>query len=268
MIARHPDVAWLSTWNQVLPKQAWVSTFSRFYPRAPASVRNAYWFPKPFAAYKFWKRYLPDIARHDRPLVATDVPDDAVRPLRAEVARLVRYQGKKRFVTKVTGWARMAYFDKVFPDARFIYLKRDPVAIMSSWVKAGWLNVTADIDSDAWEWGNIPSAYRAIWKDLGGGPLLSAAMKTQLDMDDLRRNAALLAERCYELNYEDLVRDPKSTMRDTLDFCGLEWSKRFEHVVNSTIVHNYTTRWKQHLSPSDGERVRRFFAAAATASAI
>jgi hypothetical protein len=240
--------------------------FSRLYRRRVFfRVRNAYWFPKPFSAYRFWERFLPDIARHDRPLTADDVPTEAIEPLRENIARLVRYQGKRRFVTKVTGWARMAYFNRIFPDARFIYLKRDPVAIMSSWVNAGWLNVTADIDSEAWEWGQVPAAYRDIWKELGGGPLLSAAIKTQLDIDDLRRNTAQFSDRCLEVNYEDLVRDPLTTMRRTVDFAELTWDDTFRSAVSSTIVHNYTSKWKQQLPESDGERIRRFFTRAQAA---
>ena len=263
MIARHPEVAWLSTWHQTAPSQLWVSMFSRLYQYDTfARVRNSYWFPKPFSAYRFWQRYLPDIARHDRPLLADDVPDAAIEPLRRAVARVVRYEGKKRFLTKVTGWARMAYFDRVFPDARFIYLKRDPVAIMSSWVNAGWLNVTADIDGDGWEWGTVPDAYRELWKKLGGGPLLSAAVKTQLDIDDLQRNTEQFADRCLELNYEDLVRAPMTTMRNTVEFCELTWSKSFQRAVSSTIVHNYSNKWRQQLPASDSDRVQRFFAEA------
>lgn len=268
MIARHPDTAWLSTWNQMFPTQTWLSMFSRLYRHDVfARVRNAYWFPKPFSAYHFWERFLPDIARHDRPLSADDVPDEAIEPLRNSVARLVRFQGKRRFVTKVTGWARMAYFNRVFPNARFIYLRRDPIAIMSSWVKAGWLNVTADIDSDAWEWGDVPAAYRSIWKELGGGPLLSAAIKTQLDIDDLRRNTAQFSDRCLQVDYEDLVCDPLMTMRRTMEFCELPWDDAFQRVVSSTVVHNYTAKWKQQLPESDGERIRHFFTRAQAAVA-
>ncbi|NIM61440.1 MAG: hypothetical protein GTO30_07225, partial [Acidobacteria bacterium] len=61
------------------------------------------------------------------------------------------YQGRTRFLLKVTGWARMAYFARVFPDIRFLYLKRQPISIVASWLKAGWLNVTGEIGSDQWE---------------------------------------------------------------------------------------------------------------------
>lgn len=260
VLARHRELGWLSTYNEALPSQAWLATFSRLYGKAPFDrIKHKRYFPKPFAPYTFWGRYLPNVARHDRPLTADDVPSEAVEPLRRTIARILRYQGKPRFLMKVTGWARMAYFDRIFPDMRFIYLKRNPIAVMTSWVNAGWLNVTSELDSAGWEWGEVPVAYRQIWKDLGGGPLLSAAVKTQLDIDDLRRNAALFPGRCFELDYEALVEEPKKYFRATLDFCELEWDRKFETVVEATRIHNYSGKWKRQLSDADAERVIAFF---------
>jgi hypothetical protein len=241
-----------------------VAVLSRFYsqPRL-AQWRDRRYFPKPFSPYRFWARYLPEVARHDRPLVAADVAAEVVDPLRRTISRIVRYQGKPRFLMKVTGWARMAFFDRVFPDAQFIYLRRDPVSVVESWVRAGWLNVTSEVDSADWEWGRVPDAYVRLWKDLGGGPLLSAAVKTQLDVDDLRANAAMFPGRCFELSYEDLIADPVHWLKRTTSFCGLPWSEQFEATVRSTIVHNHSQRWRSYLNDEDGHRLRAFFTQAA-----
>lgn len=261
LLGRHRDVGWLSTYNQALPTQLWVSVFSRLYGRKVFDdIRNRYYFPKPFSAYNFWQRYLPGIDRHDSPLTPANVPQAAIEPLRRDIASVLRYQNKKRFLTKVTGWARIGYFDRIFPDAVFVYLRRDPVSIVESWVRAGWLNVTADIDSPDWEWGEVPAAYRQVWGQLGGGPLLSAAIKIQLDVDDLRRNVAQFPARCYEVGYEDLVTEPHRCLRDILAFCDLEWTDAFAGLITPSEVRNYTDRWKQQLSADDGTRLREFFA--------
>jgi hypothetical protein len=160
---------------------------------------------------------------------------------------------------KVTGWARMAYFNRIFPDIRFIYLKRNPLDVVSSWIQAGWLNVTGRLDDGSWEWGEVPEAYRHIWKDLGASPLLSAAVKTQLDRDDLRRNIAQFPGRCYELNYEDLVIQPYEYLRQTLEFCELEWYDHFENIIRATQIRNYSDRWKSYLSEEEGTLLREFF---------
>ena len=160
---------------------------------------------------------------------------------------------------KVTGWARMAYFARVFPDIRFLYLKRRPISVVASWLKAGWLNVTGDIDGEGWEWGEVPEAYRCIYRDLGGGGVLSAAVKTQLDLDDLRRNVALFPGRCYEVDYEDLVQDPHRYFRETLEFCELDWDAEFERVIEATGIRNFADRWKKQVPADDAARIQEFF---------
>jgi hypothetical protein len=260
ILARHQDLGWLSTYNQILPSQTWLSIFSNLYElRLFDRIKHASYFPKPFSPYRFWDRYLPGIARHDRPLTADDIPEESIEPLRRTIARVLRYQRKKRFLMKVTGWARMAYFNRVFPDALFIHLQRKPIAVVASWLNAGWLNVTTDIDSESWEWGRVPDAYRRIHADLGGGPVLAAAIKTQLDVDDLRRNVAQFPDRTLEFAYEDFIVNPREYLRKTLDFCGLSWDGDFESVVNRTAIRNYADRWKKQLAAEDAERIQTFF---------
>ncbi len=260
VIARHPDVGFLSSWHQAVPRATWVAAFSRLYGRRPFDrIKHTSWFPKPFSPYRFWDRYLPGIARHDRPLVPSDVPVASIEPLRREVARILRLQGRTRFLMKVTGWARMAYFDRVFPGLRFIHLRRRPISIVASWLKAGWLNVTGEIGSEDWEWGRVPEEYMEIYRAMGGGPVLSAAVKTQLDIDDIRRNVELFPDRVYELDYEDMVKDPMPYFRETLRFCELEWSDGFERIVLEAGIRDFGDRWKQQIPADQASAILAFF---------
>ena len=52
----------------------------------------------------------------------------------------------------------------------FISLRRDPRAVVSSWIKAGWLDTTSPPDSDDWQWGEVHPALLELWEELGGGP--------------------------------------------------------------------------------------------------
>ena len=260
VIARHRDVGFLSSWHEAVPRATWVAAFSRLYRWRPFErVKHAYWFPKPFSPYKFWDRYLPGIARHDRPLYPQDVPEESIEPLRRTIARVLRLQGRTRFLMKVTGWARMSYFDRIFPGIRFLHLRRQPISIVASWLKAGWLNVTGEIGSDRWEWGEVPEAYMRVYRELGGGPVLSAAVKTQLDIDDIRRNAAAFPGRVHELDYEALVRDPKRHFRETLRFCELAWDDGFERVVEEAKICDYGERWKEQIGGEDARLILAFF---------
>jgi hypothetical protein len=75
----------------------------------------------------------------------------------------------------------------------------------------------------------------------------------------MQRNIALFPDRCYEVNYEDLVADPYRYFRETLDFCDLEWDAAFERVVARAGIRNYSERWKQQIAPDDAAAIQSFF---------
>jgi hypothetical protein len=261
IIARHPDVAWLSTWNEVFPSQTWLSRFSDLYRVDGLShrIRHYPWFPKPFEAYRYFEKYLPGFCRRDRPQRPEDVSAAGVGRLRRELARIVRHQGKQRFLAKVTGWGRMAYFSRIFPDARFVVITRDPRATMSSWVQADWLDTTSAPTSDKWQWGPVPEAYLGEWHAMGGGPLLSSALMIQLVLDDLRWNLYQLPGRCLVVRYEDLMAQPVETMQRICGFSLLRWCGEYEAHVRSLALVDARDKWKKHLSEIEGERVMGFF---------
>jgi hypothetical protein len=261
LLAHHEALGWLSTFNEVFPSQPWLGHFSDLYrqPIFSRRVKHLPFFPKPFEAYRFWEHYLPGFSRREEPLTAEDVAESRIGPVRHAVSGILRAQGKERFLVKVTGWSRIAYFDRIFPDAVFVLLNREIRSIVSSWVQAGWLDVTSGLDTDSWQWGHVPAHYRRFWEDLGGGPILSAAVKIRLDLDDIRRNMDRFPERCYELQYEDLVTRPEVELRTLLDFCQLDWTDDFARVVNEHTFHNPIDKWRSHLPTDDAERVLEFF---------
>lgn len=260
IFARHQDIGWLSTFNEVLPSQTWLSMFSNLYRNnAFEKIKHATYFPKPFECYKFWEYYLPGFSRREKPQTAADVPAQAIEPVRKAIARVLKYQGRSRFLVKVTGWSRIAYFERIFPDAVFVFLNREHRSVVSSWVQAGWLDVTSGLDTSDWQWGNAPEEYRQIWKELGGGPLLSAAVKIQLDLDDIRKNVALFPGRCMEFQYEDIIAQPKKYLREMTDFCDLKWHRQFGEEISAMKFYNPSNKWKEYMTEDEGARIVEFF---------
>jgi hypothetical protein len=260
IIARHPDVGWLSTFNEVYPTQTWLSVFSNLYRLPlPMDIRHLRYFPKPFEAYKFWEHYLPGFSRRDRPQRAEDVPDGAIAPVQKAVGQVLRYQDKKRFLVKVTGWSRIAYFRRIFPDTIVVFLNREPRAVVSSWIQAGWLDVTSGLDTGTWQWGEVPTEYRAWWQELGATPILSAAVKIQLDLDDIGKNLEQTRGKNYTLQYEDLITEPKKSLRALCDACELVWHPQFEKEIEGMEFYNPTNKWKKNMTEAEGNTVLEFF---------
>jgi len=261
LLAQHDDVGWLSTWNEVFPSMTGLSRFSNLYrlPMLSRRVRHSKIFPKPFENYRFWESYLPGFSRRERPLTADDVPVEAIPKVRERVARILKAQERDRLLVKVTGWARMVYFDRIFPDARFIWLQRHGLSVVSSWVQAGWLDVTSTPDSPSWQWGEVPEPYYRLWQELGGGPLLSAALKIQLDLDDIRRNRLYFPERTLEVTYEELINEPTATLHEMCGFAHLSWSHGLARAVAATRFVDRTNKWREYLAEEEAERVVEFF---------
>ena len=153
--------------------------------RCPTGCGTLRAFPKPFEAYRFWEHYLPGFSRRDRPPTAADVPEAGIAPVRRATARILRFQRRPRLLVKVTGWSRIAYFDRIYPDAVFVSLTRDPRSVVSSWIKAGWLDVTSPPDSPDWQWGEVPAARPDRLARAGGRP---AALRGAEDPARRRRH--------------------------------------------------------------------------------
>ncbi len=259
VLAHHEGLGWLSTINEVLPAQPWLSALSGLYRvPLPARIKGLSAFPKPYEAYRFWEHYLPGFSRRDRPQTADDVAAAGIRPVRRATAEVLRFQRRRRLLVKVTGWSRIAYFDRVFPDARFVSLRRDPRSVVSSWIKAGWLDVTSPPESDAWQWGEVRADYLELWHQLGGGPLLSVALKIRLDLDDIAANMALFPDRCMELWYEELITRPEKTLQSVCEFAALEWTPRFADSVRAMEFYDSTEKWREHLSAEEGDLILEF----------
>lgn len=265
LMALHPRLGWLSTFNEVFPTVPALSRFSNLYRRLELGETVRHWpfFPKPFEAYRFWEHYLPGFSRRDRPLTAADVPAETIGKMHEVCSSVLRHQGRDRFLVKVTGWSRMAYFDRLFPDAQFVWIEREHRAVLSSWVKAGWLDVTTSPESPHWQWGSVPEPYRQLWQEMGGSPLLSAALKIQLDLDDLQQDYETFRGRAMRLRFEDLVSQPRESLREVCKFADLDWSSQFEKAVMSKEYYDPSDKWRKHLSDEEGELVVEFFRRAA-----
>jgi hypothetical protein len=145
---------------------------------------------------------------------------------------------------------RVPFLARVFPEAHFIYLYRDPRQVLSSMIEAwtsgrfrtyphlpGWTGT-------AWSLLLVPG-----WRELTGQPLheiVAAQWKltTRLLLDDLQ---TLPAERCTIARYDALLADPKAEIARLCAANALAW----DDVEIPLRLSKYT------LSPPDADKWRR-----------
>ncbi len=70
-------------------------------------------------AYEFWERHCKGFRSHYRDLLPGDVTRRTQEAIPQEMAKMLTRK-RNRLLIKVTGWPRIAFLHKIFPDARFI----------------------------------------------------------------------------------------------------------------------------------------------------
>ena len=149
---------------------------------------------------------------------------------------------------------RIPFFDRLYGDALFILLWRDPrenlSSIIEAWKARRWITYR---ELDGWD-GPWSLLLPPGWRDLRGRPLAEIAaaqweITNRTALADLRN---LSAQRWMSLRYSDLVANPRHAIERICRFAGIEFDSALERrVAGSLPVSRYT------LTPPAPEKWRR-----------
>jgi hypothetical protein len=132
---------------------------------------------------------------------------------------------------------RIPFFDRLYPDALFILLWRDPrenlSSIMEAWKARRWVTYRA---LDGWE-GPWSMLLPPGWRDLKGRPLQEIAaaqweITNRTALEDLRN---LPAERWVSLRYADLVANPRDAIASICRFADLPFNAALDSRVSGPL---------------------------------
>lgn len=172
---------------------------------------------------------------HSNRLDADDATPDVVAALRERFrGRAFNRNGEKtsgriRLLEKTPKNAlRVPFLAKVFPDALFVYLYRDPREVLASMIEA-WESGGFRTYPQLPGWEGLPWSMVLTpgWRELTGRPLpdiVSAQWRTVTDilLDDL---AALPAGRWVSTRYDRLLADPDAETRKICAGLGFDWDR-------------------------------------------
>lgn len=256
-IFHHEDVAWLpSQWKllrfacltglyfRVFSNSAWHHV--RHKRQLRGDPRSSNWrnkvLPGFVEGYDFWQsRFSADMA-NDFLLDCEPKPLEISRT-RAWVSRFLRSSARSYLLHKFTGPARIGFLRAAFPEALFIHLIRDPVAVTNSllnvpfWQKGGGL-------IQPW-WNGVPEMYLDIYRERPL-PEVLALVQWKAIVDLARREAeALIEDRYLEIRYEEFVSDPEAVVSRILDWTGLGPSERVVSASNQRLVRDRNAEAKR-----------------------
>jgi hypothetical protein len=165
--------------------------------------------------------------------------------------------GAVRFLEKTPKNAlRIPFFKKLFPDAKFIFLHREPraniSAIMDAWRSGGFVTYPRLPD-----WNGAPWSLLLIpgWRELNGADPAKIAMHQWRDtnriiLDDLK---AMPREDWCAVSYEQLLSNPQQVLQKLCAFAGIEYDERLQAVAEKPLKPSRYTisapapeKWKRN----------------------
>lgn len=159
----------------------------------------------------------PEIALAMKSRLAEKLVDAAGAPADAESVRLLEKTPKNAL--------RIPFFNALFPDARFVFLWREPEenisSIIDAWRAGGWVTYP---QLPGWD-GPWSLLLPPGWQALKGKPLPEVgayqwATTNRTIMDDLEQ---IPADRRHVVRYSDFLADPAAVIRGVCGFAGLEF---------------------------------------------
>lgn len=230
ILAKHPDAGFLSRAEEAGRRLAFLSAWANSLYRLehkPGFRGFARRF-LPTEAYSLIDRQVsPIYSRPFRDLTGADVTPWLERRFREFFESRFKRDGQVTMVHKYTGWSRIGFFARIFPEARFVHVVRDGRAVANSWLQMPWWNGYRG--PEHWQWGVLSPARQALWDASGRSHVLLAALcwDTLIESYEAAR-PSLAPERYMMVRYEDLVEDPERHCREIVEFANLPWTRGFE----------------------------------------
>ncbi len=157
-----------------------------------------------------------DIARRIREQISANLVDASGAPWRGEpVVRFLEKTPKNAL--------RIPFFERLFPDARYLFLWRGPQenisSIMEAWKSGQWITYP-ELPAGSGPWSLL---LPPGWPSVRGRPLEEIAAwqwsaTNDIVLEDLQR---LPRERWHAVSYADLVANPATIVRSVCSFAGI-----------------------------------------------
>ncbi|MDH3619169.1 MAG: sulfotransferase [Nitrosopumilus sp.] len=179
-----------------------------------------------------------------------DITNDRKIKLSQEISNITKRQKKTRFVCKAPNNSfRLFAIQKIFPDAKFINVSRDPKAVVSSMLER--YEKEGEFDIGMYE----KTKNDVKFQSLDSIEKFSWFYKEFTDA--IIKFSAQNKNNFMTIAYEDLLKNPTEVIQSILEFCDLNLHESVDEMV-SLIQQNPSDKWKKNLSQKDIEKISNF----------
>jgi omega-hydroxy-beta-dihydromenaquinone-9 sulfotransferase len=168
-------------------------------------------------------------------LLERQADETTTKKVRDYLDKLVRSQFRSRLAFKLTGPSRFEYLSSIFPDAIFLNVIRNPVPVVSSFLKAPFWQRQGM--REVWWKGAYSSDELNLIDKHSENPIWMTGFQIKKILDINRSEQKKITGKYLEVKYEDFVSAPADWIKILLQGLGLESdSECFNYLNKHKII--------------------------------
>ncbi|MCE7992588.1 MAG: sulfotransferase [Roseivirga sp.] len=233
VLSLHPEITSINSWYALTKKP--VFNFLGERMRRVSMLRKylgkARGFPRANEPLQLWRDSFHNFwnAVNDQEPLGTNEKDR----FRRRITGIMRYESAdKSFMTKMTGPPFNRVLRDIFPDAKIVWVDRDPRAVVLSYIKMGWVGV------------------ERVSRDKVSGMTKEELIRESCHRYNHYYDLKTKEKFDYTFLYEDLVEDKLSAITNLLDALGLSKPPGYLRLIEQTTVYGNRNA-NYELSPSE-----------------
>jgi len=254
----HPDFAWpcqymVDQW--LTPKDRFVRKLSEM-PVTSRLIKEKH-FKRRYVAEPFdlWRKFDLGFNRPIRDLTAQDCSEKVITGMRNALYQQQERMGRRRFLTKYTGWSRIDYVHAIFPDAQFLHIIRDGRAVAWSLMQQDWW--LGWQGPGHWRWGELSEENNEIWNASGRSFYVLAGLQWKILLENIEQKGQQIGKRFMSIRYEHFVNDPIKIMKDIIDWAGIKSSSVFIKNCEHMRLYNSNRNWENDVNKYEREKFEK-----------
>jgi hypothetical protein len=245
---RHKDLAYFSNLVERKPNWSFLNNLRSIHDNklfrvhkqrnttALSQILNPF-INKPVEGYKIWDHILPEKVSflkdylHDIKLNKNEK-----RKVYAYLENIVSKQNRSRMALKITGPGRLHFLSDLFPNAKFIWLKRSFMPTLNSFLNVDFWK-DAEHEKLWWSSDKIQESFERV-PEIKDDIVLLTAFQLYHIISDIEESIKTLKLNVLQVEYESFTENPENVMNEAFKFCELIYDKDCISFFNNANLEN------------------------------
>jgi len=258
-ISKNKKIGWLSNYYYITSKLPQIGLMHRFFKNNIGQKHQGQnvklynqFLPRPLEVFPVWesifgKKFSTDSLHMQLPSNAES--KNAI----SFFEKLLKWQNKERLCIKLTGPPRMYFLNKVFKDATFIDVVRNPIATVYSLMNIKYRAQNKNVPF----WTGLFTEHDIlIWEKYGKTQLAQAALELKNIYRITEIERMLFGGKYIRVKYEDFILNPLKTIDSILNDIDLETDDSIKYFISNFTYQNKNIKSNNYFCESEKQIIK------------